>query len=106
MRFNRFLHLIAFAGKAHRGSPASGGLTTKMPDGGAPSQAMSQPDFSPYLPLSALRGGKTGRTALPSQDGRYSASQNHRAANRFQAETLILGQAASHYNCYSTWKLC
>ena len=52
MRFNRFLHLIAFAGKAHRGSPASGGLTTKMPDGGAPSQAMSQPDFSPYLPLS------------------------------------------------------
>ena len=53
MRFNRFLHLIAFAGKAHRGSPASGGLTTKMPDGGAPSQAMSQPDFSPYLPLSA-----------------------------------------------------
>ena len=50
---NRFLHLIAFAGKAHRGSPASGGLTTKMPDGGAPSQAMSQPDFSPYLPLSA-----------------------------------------------------
>ena len=57
MRFNRFLHLIAFAGKAHRGSPASGGLTTKMPDGGAPSQAMSQPDFSPYLPLSGVGAG-------------------------------------------------
>ena len=72
MRFNRFLHLIAFAGKAHRGSPASGGLTTKMPDGGAPSQAMSQPDFSPYLPLSAegypadsdLPAGTGGRQVL------------------------------------------
>ena len=64
MRFNRFLHLIAFAGKAHRGSPASGGLTTKMPDGGAPSQAMSQPDFSPYLPLSGDMTG-TVRCAWP-----------------------------------------
>ena len=64
MRFNRFLHLIAFAGKAHRGSPASGGLTTKMPDGGAPSQAMSQPDFSLYLPLSAGVAGIARALAL------------------------------------------
>ena len=28
-----------------------------MPDGGAPSQAMSQPDFSPYLPLSGQVSG-------------------------------------------------
>ena len=64
MRFNRFLHLIAFAGKAHRGSPASGGLTTKMPDGGAPSQAMSQPDFSPYLPLPGGEGVGDGQRQL------------------------------------------
>ena len=75
MRFNRFLHLIAFAGKAHRGSPASGGLTTKMPDGGAPSQAMSQPDFSPYLPLS----GEGGR---PDQPAEQSAHLGHR--HRYQ----------------------
>ena len=52
MRFNRFLHLIAFSGKAHRGSPASGGVTTKMLDAGAPSQAKRTPDFGRYLPLS------------------------------------------------------
>ena len=62
MRFNRFLHLIAFSfsGKAHRGSPASGGVTTKMLDAGAPSQAKRTPDFGRYLPLS---GGGPG---LPS----------------------------------------
>ena len=53
MCFNRFLHLIAFSGKAHRGSPASGRLTTKMRDAGAPSQAKRTPDFGRYLPLSA-----------------------------------------------------
>ena len=37
-----------------------------MPDGGAPSQAMSQPDFSPYLPLS---GG--GMSAMPRPESRY-----------------------------------
>ena len=57
MRFNRFLHLIAFSGKAHRGSPASGGVTTKMLDAGAPSQAKRTPDFGRYLPLS---GGGSG----------------------------------------------
>ena len=38
-----------------------------MPDGGAPSQAMSQPDFSPYLPLSATppsRPGPSGTTQV------------------------------------------
>ena len=53
MRFNRLLHLIAFSGKAHRGSPASGRVTTKMPDADAPSHVKRTPDFSPYLPLSA-----------------------------------------------------
>ena len=52
MRFNRFLHLIAFSGKAHRRSPASGRVTTKMLDAGAPSQAKRTPDFSRYIPLS------------------------------------------------------
>ena len=74
MRFNCFLHLIAFSGKAHRGSPASGGVTTKMLDAGAPSQAKRTPDFGRYLPLSGggtdkLAGGRThpaaaGRHAL------------------------------------------
>ena len=52
MRFNRFLHLIAFSGKAHRGSPASGRLTTKMPEADAPSQVNSRADFGRYIPLS------------------------------------------------------
>ncbi len=43
MRFNRLLHLIAFQGKAHRESPASGRLTTKMPEAGAPSQSTCRP---------------------------------------------------------------
>ena len=56
MRFNRFLHLIAFSGKAHGDPPASGLDTTKMPDAPAPSQATAKANFSRYLPLS---GGGT-----------------------------------------------
>ena len=74
MRFNRFLHLIAFSGKAHRGSPASGRLTTKMPDAGAPSQAKRTPDFGRYLPLSALGGGKTG--ANPTDPGKRGVKRS------------------------------
>ena len=57
MRFNRFLHLIAFSGKAHGDPPASGLDTTKMPDAPAPSQATAKASFSRYLPLSGGEGG-------------------------------------------------
>ena len=74
MRFNRLLRLIAFSGKAHRGSPASGRVTTKMPDADAPSQVKRTSDFGRYLPLSAppprllpfrQHGGGTMRAARP-----------------------------------------
>ena len=51
MRFNGLLHLIAFSGKAHWGSPAFGRVTTKMPDANAPSQAKPTPDFDPLHTL-------------------------------------------------------
>ena len=60
MRFNRFLHLIAFPGKAHRGSPVSGLVITKMPEADAPSQVTFQSQISSrYIPLSG-GGGLTG----------------------------------------------
>ena len=62
MRFNRFSHLIAFSGKAHRRSPASGRVITKMPDTNAPSQAKRTPDFGPYIPLSGTRYGVAPET--------------------------------------------
>ena len=52
MRFNRFLHLIAFSGKAHGDPPASGCDINKMPETPAPSQAMAKPSLSRYIPLS------------------------------------------------------
>ena len=58
MRFNRFLHLIAFSGKAHGDPPASGLDTSKMPDAPAPSQATAKASFSRYLPLSGSGAGK------------------------------------------------
>ena len=57
MRFNRFLHLIAFLGKAHGEPPAFGRFTTKMTDAPVPSQAKRPADFGPYIPLSEGPGG-------------------------------------------------
>ena len=64
MRFDRLLHLIAFSGKAHRGSPASGRVTTKMPDAGAPSQATRKPNFRLYIPLSVVSPGRLAVEAV------------------------------------------
>ena len=50
---NRLTHPIALPETAHRGSSTSGRVTTKMLDGGAPSQVTAQASFSRYLPLSA-----------------------------------------------------
>ena len=62
MRANRLLHLVGFLGKAQGIPPASGFVTTKMPDFPAPSQATSKPNFSRYIPLSArVRGNRTAR---------------------------------------------
>ena len=58
MRFNHLLHLIAFPGKAQGTPPAFGFVKTKMPDSPAPSQAKPTPNFSRYIPLSALGGGQ------------------------------------------------
>ena len=65
MRFNRFLHLIAFSGKAHGDPPASGLDTTKMPDAPAPSQATAKASFSRYLPLSAPPPRASGWSGNP-----------------------------------------
>ncbi len=58
MRANRLLQLIGFLGKAQGRPPAFGFVTTKMPDSPAPSQATSKPNFSRYIPLSALPPGE------------------------------------------------
>ena len=52
MGFDRLLHWAGFPREAHRGSPASGRVTTKMPEADAPSQAKRTPDFGRYIPLS------------------------------------------------------
>ena len=87
MRFNRFLHLIAFSGKAHRGSPASGGVTTKMLDAGAPSQAKRTPDFGRYLPLS---GGGRGASF------RLSAHAREKSACRIIALPFVRDPVTRH----------
>ena len=51
MGLDRLLHWAGFPREAHRGSPASGRVTTKMPEADAPSQAKRTPDFGRYLPL-------------------------------------------------------
>ena len=66
MRFNRFSHLIAFSGKAHRRSPAFGRVITKMPDTNAPSQAKRRTDFGPYIPLSGNWKRKSAGFAINS----------------------------------------
>ena len=60
MHFNSLLNLIGLSGKAHQGSPASGRVSdTRMPDLGAPFQVVRKHNFSRYIPLSALDGGRS-----------------------------------------------
>ena len=104
MRFNRFLHLIAFSGKAHRRSPASGRVTTKMLDAGAPSQAKRTPDFSRYIPLSG--GGppdcsKASALGPPSENASahwpmvWASLSNARAT-----AAAVQPRASSHSACH------
>ena len=85
MRFNRFLHLIAFSGKAHRRSPAFGRVSQpRLPDTNAPSQAKSTPDFGPYIPLSGIEYGggdfveARGAAGRGDSAARISAEQRNR----------------------------
>ena len=61
MHFNSLLNMIGFSGKAHRGSPAFGRVTTKMRVAGGPSQVKRTPVSAvtyPCQPPSTFRGAR------------------------------------------------
>ena len=67
MRFDSLLNMMGLSGKAHRGSPAFGRVTTKMRDAGAPSQVERTPVSAvtyPCQPPSTFRAAKLTGAAM------------------------------------------